>query len=127
MVKRLWGQKFFRFLCVGAGNTLLDFTLLNILTLGVHVPALLANIISASIGISISYFLNHRIVFRRDEEHSLQKFVHFFVVTGLSILLIQTLVIWLVTTLLSDQELGGNSFLLALHLRTISPEVINLN
>jgi putative flippase GtrA len=88
-----------RFLCVGVLNTILDFTLLNILYEIVGLSILVANTISVSIGITISYFLNHRVVFRHSQQTSLTSYGHFFLITGISVLIVQNLVIYIVTHL----------------------------
>jgi putative flippase GtrA len=104
MLKKIWSVKLTRFLCVGISNTLLDLTILNSLVFLGHLPYLIANLISASISISSSYFLNHHLVFRSQDEHSLARFFHFFIVTGVGILGIQTLMIYLVKHLLSHHR-----------------------
>lgn len=83
-----------RFALVGVFNTGLDFVLLNLFVLVFGVPALLGNLLSVSICVAISYFLNHHFVFRSDDKISLKKFVIFFVITGFSSVIIQTLIIW---------------------------------
>lgn len=92
-----------RFLIVGCFNTALDFVLLNLLVLSVHLPVLVANTISVTVGISISYLLNHHFVFRSDEKASLRKFLTFFAVSGFSSLVLQTLVIWSVEAVTGSQ------------------------
>src|SRR5881396_313203 len=104
MLKRLWEVKLTRFLAVGSFNTLFDLAILNTLVFIFKVPVLVANLISASTSMTVSYFLNHHIVFRSREEHSFKKFVHFFTVTGVGILGIQTLVIYVVIKLLSPYQ-----------------------
>ncbi len=99
-ITRYWERRFVRFLCVGAGNTLLDFTMLNLLVEKVHLPALVANSCSVSIGITISYFLNHKVVFRHPYKYSLGGYLRFFAITGLSVLLIQDVIIYAVIHLL---------------------------
>lgn len=50
---------------------------------------------SVSVGITLSYFLNHFIVFRHKHKPTKKLFAKFFVVTGFSVILIQTTVIYL--------------------------------
>jgi putative flippase GtrA len=126
MTKKLWELKIFRFLCVGVINTVIDLTILNILAFIFHIPALIANLFSASISISFSYFLNHHLVFRINEDHSVKKFVRFFAVTGFGILAIQSLVIYLVVHLLRAHRVSVKHFLSGIHLH-ISPQVFELN
>ena len=74
-------------------NTGLDFLLLNMFVFLLGAIPLVANVISVSIGISISYLLNHYFVFSSEEKVSLRKFFMFFVVTGFSSLFIQSAII----------------------------------
>jgi putative flippase GtrA len=92
-------SRFVRFLCVGSFNTLLDFTILNILVELAGLPVLVANSISVSVGITISYFLNHRIVFRHPQKYSLKNYIRFFFVTGFGVIVLQNLVIYASTKL----------------------------
>ncbi len=97
LVRESWERRFVRFLCVGSFNTLLDFTILNLLVAIGGLNELLANTISVSIGITISYFLNHKIVFREPQKYSLKAYLRFIAVTGLGVIIIQNLVIYLAT------------------------------
>ena len=127
MLKRLWAVKLTRFLSVGIFNTLFDLSILNVLVFFVHLPALVANLISASTSMSVSYFLNHHIVFRHTESHSFKKFAHFFAVTGIGILGIQTLVIYLVTHFVGPHDTSLTHTLRHLGFRHITGRVVDLN
>ncbi|HVA11225.1 MAG TPA: GtrA family protein, partial [Candidatus Dormibacteraeota bacterium] len=93
-LNKLWQHKVIRFGCVGVVGTLTDLTLLNIFVFGFGLNILVGNLFSASISITMSYFLNHAIVFRREYEISLRLFLKFITITGLSILVVQTVVIY---------------------------------
>ncbi len=67
MKKRLSGAPL-RYLLVGGTNTLLDFVLFALFANVLHLYAPLANVISTSIVVVISFLLNHRFVFK--SEHS---------------------------------------------------------
>lgn len=84
-----------RFLIAGLLNTGLDFVLLNLLILAAGMPVIAANLVSVTVGITISYFLNHFFVFRHGEPVTAGRFLKFFAVTGFSSLLLQSGVIWL--------------------------------
>lgn len=84
-----------RFALVGSTNTLLDFSLFNLLLLLFHIPAVISNVITVSICITLSYALNHYFVFKHKTNLSLKSFKSFILVTGFSSLVIQTSVIWL--------------------------------
>jgi putative flippase GtrA len=127
MLKKLWEIKLARFLCVGVFNTLLDLSILNTLVFLGHIPYLAANLVSASISMSISYFLNHRFVFRSKEEHNFKRFIHFFAVTGIGILGIQSLVIYSVTHLLDHHKSTVVSLIHTLHLGSLSARAFELN
>ena len=94
----------------GCFNTGLDFLILNMLTLALGLPVLVANSISVLFGISLSYALNHFFVFQYPYRISWIKFLQFFAVTGISSLGIQSLIIFLFELLFDTQF--GNSLLL---------------
>jgi putative flippase GtrA len=96
MLYKLWDHKKIRFLCVGSFNSLCDITILNTLVFTVHTPVWVANTISVSFGITLSYFLNHFIVFRYHHSPNTKLFTKFFLVTGTSVIAIQTLIIYLI-------------------------------
>lgn len=91
-----------RFICVGLFNTMLDFLMFNFLAFMVHLPVLVANTISVCVGVVVSYFLNHSFVFKYHKSPSLKSFLKFFVVTGMSVLIVQTIVIAVMTPLYSS-------------------------
>ncbi|OUE09590.1 GtrA-like protein [Clavibacter michiganensis] len=92
---KILGDRRVRFLVAGLVNTGLDFVLLNLLILAAGMPVLGANLVSVTVGITISYFLNHFFVFRYGEPVTVGRFLRFFAVTGFSSLLLQSGVIWL--------------------------------
>jgi putative flippase GtrA len=104
-VKRLLSNEKVRFLVAGCVNTALDFVLLNVLVFAFGMPTLVANAISVTVGICVSYLLNHFFVFRYQEPISLKRFGMFFLVTGFSSLILQNAVI-LGFELLFDTEFG---------------------
>jgi putative flippase GtrA len=95
MLKKLWNYKKVRFLCVGCFNTLVDLTTLNTLVFAVHLPIWLSNTISVSFGITLSYFLNHIVVFRHHRGPNFKIFAKFFLATGASVVVLQTVIIYL--------------------------------
>jgi putative flippase GtrA len=94
-VTKLLADRRVRFLLAGGLNTGLDFVLLNCLILLAGMPVLGANLVSVTVGITVSYFLNHFFVFRHGEPVTLARFLRFLAVTGFSSLLLQSGVIWL--------------------------------
>jgi putative flippase GtrA len=97
LLKKLWERKVIRFLVVGCFNTAFDIFLLITILKIFNCPPLVANSLSVSIAVTVSYFLNHSIVFRDTGSYSLKKYARFFLVTGLGVILIQDIVIYFVT------------------------------
>ena len=104
VMRKLWERSPSRFFVVGSFNTLIDFTILNLVTVLANAPPLVANSVSVTIGITISYFLNHKIVFRHHEARSIKSYALFFLTTGISALIIQNLIIYLVTSSFNASE-----------------------
>lgn len=82
-----------RFGTAGIFNTGLDFVMLNTLVFILGAYPILANTISVSIGITISYLLNHFFVFQLKEKIRFKKYIQFFCITGFSSLIIQNSII----------------------------------
>lgn len=104
---------------MGVFNTALDFLILNFLAFIVHLPVLIANTISVCIGVVVSYYLNHYFVFKHHKPPSFKSFLKFFVVTGISVLIIQTIVIALTIPLYSS--------VITLMLQKISNNFLSVN
>jgi putative flippase GtrA len=127
MLQKLWGKKLARFLMIGVCNTSVDLAILNCLVFFAHFPAIVANLISASISTTTSYFLNHHFVFRSKEKHSLKLFGRFFAVTGVGILGIQSLVIYIVTHLLKPHHILVQNIINSIHISSLSVKAFDLN
>ena len=102
MLKKLWDYKKIRYLCIGSFNSLVDITILNTLVFVGHLSVLIANVCSVSVGITVSYFLNHFLVFRHQNKPRYKSFIKFFIVTGASVIVIQTIIIDLSRPLYAD-------------------------
>ena len=92
---------------VGIVNTIVDFGIFLSLASLFHVPTILANVISTSCALAVSYLLNKKAVFGNTDTHNYRQISLFIVVTLTGLWLIQSVVIvqvsyWLGTTL------GGN-------------------
>ena len=86
---------FLRYLLVGVFNTLLDLGLFTLFAVVVGLHPLVANIVSTSITLCVSYLLNRVFVFRT--ARSVQRtVVQFVAVTLISGLVVQSAVIWTV-------------------------------
>lgn len=94
MLRSLLKDQRVRFALAGCTNTALDFITLNILVFVLGLATLTANIASVFVGITISYFLNHFFVFRYPGKASWIRFGEFFLVTGFSSLVLQSVIIW---------------------------------
>jgi putative flippase GtrA len=108
-VRNLLAKQQVRFLIAGCINTGIDFLILNVMTLALGLPVLVANTVSVSFGICISYALQHFFVFRYPYRIRLKKFLEFFLVTGFSSLVIQSVIIFLFELLFNTRF--GNSLL----------------
>jgi putative flippase GtrA len=104
MLQKIWRAKLTRFVMVGIFNTCFDLSIFNSLVFFLKLPPLVANLISASIGISVSYFLNHYFVFRHKHPPSYARFFYFLTITGIGIVAVQSLSIILVTHLLGEKD-----------------------
>lgn len=101
-ITKLWDHKVTRFIVVGCFNTIFDITLLLLFYKVVGLSEVVANTFSVAIAVSVSYFLNHRIVFRYKKKYSWRNYLRFLLVTGLSIVVVQNILIYIVTQLLWD-------------------------
>jgi putative flippase GtrA len=98
VLTKAWDKfRIVRFAAVGIVNTIVDFAVLNILVFGVSLNKLPANMISVSVAITVSYILNHAVVFRQvGEGNDHKRRVALFVaITLVGAFVIQNLVIYL--------------------------------
>jgi putative flippase GtrA len=109
-VRKLLAKQQVRFLIAGCLNTGLDFLILNLLTFVAHLPQLAANTISVTVGICVSYLLNHFFVFLHPTPIRLGLFLKFFAVTGFSSLVLQNSIIFGFESFFNTRY--GNSLLL---------------
>lgn len=129
-LSNIWDAKSVRFLGVGVINTTLDLLILNSLVIILGLPVLGANTISVTIGITISYFLNRKIVFRVNSSKdpvSVVQFLKFFLVTGLSVLVIQNTVLFFAGQLIGNRDLGILKLVGVVSDINITTEFVNLN
>jgi len=85
-------KKVSKFALVGVGNTVLDFTIYNLLIV-VGLMAVAANVVSVTVAMIVSFELNRRFVFSNNSEKRGRQMVMFFVVTGIGLYVLQTLII----------------------------------
>lgn len=99
-ITELWDYKIIRFGVVGCFNTVFDISLLLFFYKIVGLSEITSNTLSVGIAVTVSYFLNHRLVFRYNERYKLKSFLRFIIVTGVSIIIVQNLVIYFMTHLI---------------------------
>lgn len=104
LVRRVTRHQKMRFALVGVVNTAVDFSVLFGLVTLFHVPALVANIVSTSAALAVSYLLNKRAVFRDSGAHDRRQIVLFVIVTLSGLWILQGLTIsatrsllWMIT------------------------------
>jgi putative flippase GtrA len=85
---------------IGATNTVIDFIILNVLSLVFGLPKIGANVISTSVTMVISFFANKKFTFKSNSKNYRREIVLFFVFTMIGLYIIQNLVISLLSLLL---------------------------
>lgn len=84
-----------RFISVGIANTLIDFSIYNILTLKrINFSRIRANLVSTTIAMVFSFFANQRFVFESHGNNILVQAVLFYAVTAFGLYVLQNLVIF---------------------------------
>jgi len=94
-----------RFVLVGGFNTALDFCLFGLLANIIGIDKVVANIISTSVCITISFILNYKFVWKSEKSIKTTA-VGFLVVSLFSAWVVQSLVITGVTAILGETELN---------------------
>ncbi len=104
--KQLISSEKVRFVLVGGTNTAVDFIILFLLASILNVPVFLANIVSTSVALGVSYVLNKKAVFKNDSATNLRQIMAFIVVTLVGLWVLQGTIIWLVGDLLQSLSLN---------------------
>jgi len=86
---KLISSRFTRFLVVGAGNSIINFAVLNFVFYELHQGKIISSIIATTCAIAFSFTLNRSFVFQ-DKSRPLGKFVRFAFISAGGVLLIQT-------------------------------------
>lgn len=89
-----------RFILTGGCNTIIDFTLLFLLTIGLGTPKIIANTISTFVAFIFSFVVNRKFTFQSHEINLKKQIILFTVVTLSGIWVLQNIVIFYVTPLL---------------------------
>ena len=102
-------QSFFKnqkikFATIGAFNTALDFAILfSLKALGINVA--FSNIVSTGVTFILSFILNKKITFNstnKTKQENIKEFLSFTIITLFGLWVIQTLVIYIITSILSN-------------------------
>lgn len=115
-----------RFAMVGSVNTLVDFTILLMLASVIGLPSALANIISTSCALVVSYTLNKKAVFGNTDPHNHRQLAMFIIVTLAGLWGLQTLVIVTVGALLQTISFtSAESLIVAKAVATVASLIWN--
>lgn len=125
--KGLKKRRLGRFAIVGIFNTGFDFAILNSLVFMFGVPDIVANIISASVAASVSFFLNRRFVFMSRNQRTARQFIVFMTITLVGLYGLQNLIIYTFTNHLTAPSGWAFSVLNWLSPGTFSRDFVSLN
>lgn len=119
-------QSFFKnqkikFATIGALNTALDFAILfSLKALGINVA--FSNIVSTGVTFILSFILNKKITFNstnKTKQESIKEFLSFTIITLFGLWVIQTLVIYIITSILSNILISNITLFIAKIIATI--------
>jgi putative flippase GtrA len=96
-IKKALNTESIRFATIGALNTFIDFTILNILVSGLGFERIPANVVSASTAMIFSYFANRHLVFRSQSRQYHKQMTLFIAGTLFGIYVLQNGTIYLLT------------------------------
>jgi len=111
-ISRFLHSEKIRFAAVGVINTVTDFGILFILVSLLNVPVILANVVSTSAALAVSYLLNKKAVFGDESGRSVKQVILFVVVTLAGLWILQSIVIVTVTSSLQGIVASGSILLL---------------
>ena len=101
-----------RFALAGTINTVVDFSVLFGLVTFLDTSLPLANIVSTSIALTISYLFNKRAVFRNTDMHNTRQVFLFITVTLFGLWVIQGVIISTISSILWVTAVMGESLML---------------
>lgn len=119
-------QSFFKnqkikFATIGAFNTALDFAILfSLKALGANVA--FSNIVSTGVTFILSFILNKKITFNstnKTKQENIKEFLSFTIITLFGLWVIQTLVIYIITSILSNILISNITLFIAKIIATI--------
>lgn len=110
-----------KFATIGAFNTALDFAILfSLKALGINIA--FSNIVSTGITFILSFILNKKITFNstnKTKQESIKEFLSFTIITLFGLWVIQTLVIYIITSILSNILISNITLFIAKIIATI--------
>lgn len=110
--QKIHASRLVRFLLVGAGNSTINFAVLNIAYYGLRENRILSIALATTCAISFSFALNRSYVFR-DKYRPMGKFIRFAVISSGGVLFIQTTV-FTVCSLLLQHSISSSFFVINL-------------
>ena len=119
-------QSFFKnqkikFATIGAFNTALDFAILfSLKALGINVA--FSNIVSTGVTFILSFILNKKITFNstnKTKQENIKEFLSFTIITLFGLWVIQTLVIYIISSILSNILISNITLFIAKIIATI--------
>lgn len=122
---RVLASKKIRFGLVGLVNTGVDFSILFILARIIGLPVIVANVISTSCSMTVSYLLNKKAVFGNTDKNNKRQVALFVIVTLTGLWGLQSLIIMIVSELLRDMFNSDVILLVAKLLATVASLIWN--
>jgi putative flippase GtrA len=95
MIKNIWSHTGARFAIIGVFNTLFDFAILNLLVFAFGLNNIVANTISVTLAMAVSYVLNYHVVFRQKTANHAKRVLLFLLVTAFGLWILQNGVIYI--------------------------------
>jgi putative flippase GtrA len=127
MKKGIWSHIGTRFIAVGIINTVIDFGILNLLVFAFGLSNLVANTISVTTAMAISYMLNYHIVFRQKSANHIKKALLFLAVTAFGLWVLQNGTIYIFVHWLTWPASVINSLVDFVGLDNLSKDFVLLN
>lgn len=90
------GKEAGKFSFVGIIATAVDFTLLNLCTIWLGLPIIVANMISATISSGVSFLLNRQLTFNGQRHGNARTIIRYVLIVGISIYVIQNAILYLI-------------------------------
>jgi putative flippase GtrA len=126
-MKKVWDFRVARFIAVGVTNTAVDFIILNVLAFAFGLNKIVANSISVSIAMLVSYLLNHHFVFRYKGSDYAKKLMLFITITAFGLFVVQNSLIFILVHWFTYPANLGITIIHGIGLKDLSSAFITLN